>query len=65
MGEALPSEDVAAHTIAQKLGFTLRGEEDYGTSILIIGTKVSIESLKEGIETSWWLRLIDTELTGF
>ena len=52
---------------AGKLGFTKRGRTDLGTSILLVGTKLSgadlsIERIREAIETWWWPRYIEDRL---
>jgi hypothetical protein len=51
--------------MAELLGFTSRSESDdqIGTSILIVGSDVSIDRLKNGIEKWWWPRLLDQDLT--
>lgn len=57
---ALVDED--AHRFAQRVGFTHRGTESPGLSLMILGCDVSLPLLKEGVERSWWPRLLDGKL---
>jgi hypothetical protein len=58
-----PLEDEDAHQTAERLGFSRRAAEQTGTSILIVGAKVDMDRLRAGIETYWWPRIRDQDLT--
>ena len=46
-----------AHRIAQQLGFMKRADEEYGTSIMLIGSHIDIDVLRTAIEDYWWPRI--------
>lgn len=50
-------EGRAADELAQALGFAVRGEEEEGTSLLIVDTPADPDRLRRGIEKWWWPRL--------
>lgn len=52
-----PILNEAAHRIAQQLGFRKRADEEYGTSIMLIGSHVDINALRTAIEDYWWPRI--------
>ena len=60
-GEAYPlcrpiiNED--AHRIAKQLGFMERKDDEYGTSIMLVGSDIDINSLRTAIEDYWWPRM--------
>src|SRR5260221_6273220 len=67
--EGVPDPIINADAIklAEKLGFSKRQKSDPGTSILLIGTEttqgdLSIERIRESIETWWWPRYIENRL---
>lgn len=51
-----------ARALAAKLGFEERGPDQTGTSILIPGATVTIDSIRKAIEKWWWPRLVAKEL---
>lgn len=57
-----PIEGAEADELAAKLGFTLRGAGELGTSILIVDAAVNIKAIERGIEDWWWPRLIENKL---
>jgi hypothetical protein len=62
-----PMTNEGAIELAKKLGFTKRSKTDFGTSILLVGTKmsgsdISIDRVREAIETWWWPRYIEDRL---
>ena len=57
-----PLTDDAAHEFAALLGFELRSQSDFGTSMMILGSDVNLEEIRKGVENHWWPRLIDGEL---
>ena len=46
-----------AHRIAQQLGFMERTDEEYGTSIMLVGSHIDIDELRTAIEDYWWPRM--------
>jgi hypothetical protein len=67
--EGVPDPIINADAIklAEKLGFSKRQKSDPGTSILLIGTEttqgdLTIERIRESIETWWWPRYIEDRL---
>jgi hypothetical protein len=57
-----PLESEAAEELAEKLGFALRAEGQFGTSILIIDSNVNMKSVVQGVEDWWWPRLVENKL---
>jgi hypothetical protein len=57
-----PLEGTEADDLAKKLGFTLRGPGERGTSILIVDAAVDMAALVRGVEDWWWPRLIEMKL---
>lgn len=54
--------DEHAHRAAEQVGFTPREPESTGLSLMILGCDISLPHLKEGVERSWWPRLLDGRL---
>lgn len=46
-----------AHRIAKRLGFMERKDEEYGTSIMLVGSHIDIDALRTAIEDYWWPRM--------
>ena len=59
--ECRPIVDDMAHEIAKKIGFT-RLEDDHGTSLMIIGSSLDIDRLRNAVEHWWWPRLLSNKL---
>lgn len=57
-----PLEGRAANETARALGFELREESDFGTSILIVDAAVDLQFIVRGVEDWWWPRLIENKL---
>lgn len=57
-----PLENESADGLATRLGFKLRGEGEFGTSILIVDAAVNVETVVKGVEDWWWPRLEDGKL---
>lgn len=57
-----PLTDDAAHEFATLLGFDVRSQSDFGTSMMILGSDVNLEEIRKGVENHWWPRIIDEEL---
>lgn len=57
-----PLEGRAADSLAAKLGFSLRGPGERGTSILIVDAAVDMAAIVRGVEDWWWPRLIEMKL---
>lgn len=57
-----PLEQAAADALALELGFTLRGEGQRGTSILIVDSAVDVPAITRGVEDWWWPRLVEMKL---
>lgn len=57
-----PLTNQVADEFAEKLGIAPRGQEETGTSILILGCGVDLDEIRRGIEDFWWPRLIEHEL---
>lgn len=51
-----------ADALAHKLGFDVRGDDDLGTSVLIIDAVVDPASILRGVEDWWWPRLLSNQL---
>ena len=61
--ECRPVLDDIAHETARQLGFIRRAPDEYGTSIMIIGSTIDIEALRTSIEDYWWPRLYSNQLS--
>ena len=46
-----------AHRIAKQLGFMERKDDEYGTSIMLVGSHIDIDALRTAIEDYWWPRM--------
>ena len=57
-----PLTDETAHDFAAQLGFEPRSQSDFGTSMMILGSDVSLDEIRKGVQNHWWPRLIDEEL---
>lgn len=62
-----PIENDAALAFGESLGFSERNAEQAGTSVLIVGAgafgeSLSLDRLRESIETWWWPRLLADQL---
>ena len=58
-----PIKNEAAHELAERLGFSRRRKDDFGTSIMILDSKIDIKSFREAVEDYWWPRLISDHLS--
>ena len=58
-----PIENEAAHELAERLGFPKREQDDFGTSIMILDSRIDIGSFREAVEDFWWPRLISDQLS--
>ena len=58
-----PITDEAAHEIAQRLGFLKRDANDFGTSIMILGSEINMEKFREAVEDYWWPRIVSDQLS--
>ena len=61
--ECRPILDDDAHRMAKQLGFLERKPNDYGTSIMIIGSTVDIDDLRTSVEDYWWPRIYSNQLS--
>ncbi len=52
-----PLIDEDAHIVAERLGFELRGNDEPGTSIMIVGARLDIDGVREAVEKYWWPRI--------
>jgi hypothetical protein len=57
-----PLRDIEADVLAEKLGFEIRGDDDLGTSVLIVDAVVDTAGILQGIEDWWWPRLLSNLL---
>ncbi len=57
-----PREDKSAEKLAEELGFKLRSEGDFGTTILIVDATVNLCDVVTGVEDWWWPRLVEFKL---
>ncbi|MBD8641625.1 hypothetical protein IFT71_19360 [Sphingomonas sp. CFBP 13733] len=57
-----PLRDGEADALAEKLGFEARGDDDLGTSVLIVDAVVDTAGILLGIEDWWWPRLLSNLL---
>ena len=58
-----PILDDEAHQMARRLGFLERKPNDYGTSIMIIGSTTGMDALRSAIEDYWWPRIYSNQLS--
>ena len=61
--ECRPILDDDAHRMAKQLGFLERKPNDYGTSIMIIGSTIDIDDLRTSVEDYWWPRIYSNQLS--
>lgn len=54
-----PLENEEADQMMKKIGFEVRDENNYGTSVFLPDCELEIEKLKEAIEKWWWPLLTD------
>lgn len=57
-----PLRDDEADALAAQLGFAVRGDDDFGTSVLIVDAVVDTAEILSGIEDWWWPRLLSNLL---
>jgi hypothetical protein len=57
-----PIEDDDADAIAADLGFEVREEDEFGTSILLVDTGLGANAIRGAVEEWWWPRLNDGQL---
>ena len=57
-----PIVDEAAHELARRLGFFRRDRGDLGTSIMVLGSEIDVDKLREAVEDYWWPRLESDKL---
>lgn len=57
-----PLTDQDAHHMASQLGFKARSPVDLGTSVLILGSNLTIGGIREGVENHWWPGIVDGDL---
>jgi len=57
-----------AQSMAERLGLHVRSEGETGTTAMILGNRLDLNGLTEGVETHWWPRLVagrlDVKVTG-
>ncbi len=58
-----PVVNEEAQILAEQLGFTVRAEEDTGTSAMVLGSELNMAGLPDGIEKHWWPRLLEDRLS--
>ena len=61
--ECLPLVDDVAHQVASDIGFVRREDNDIGTSIMIVGSHIRMNSVRSAIEDYWWPRLHSNQLS--
>ena len=61
--ECRPVLDEDAHEMARQLGFLKRKPNDYGTSIMIIGSTIGMDALRTAVEDYWWPRIYSNQLS--
>ena len=61
--ECRPILDDDAHRMAKQLGFLERKPNDYGTSIMIIGSTTDMDALRTSVEDYWWPRIYSNQLS--
>lgn len=57
-----PLADQEAHEMASQLGFKVRSPRDMGTSVLIFGSELTLNGIRDGVENHWWPRIVDAGL---
>jgi hypothetical protein len=55
-----PITGTEADRLATAMGFTPRGDRDFGTSVMVLGCDFTARSLRSAMEKWWWPRLIRT-----
>ncbi len=55
--------DEEAHRLAKRLGFEVRSQSDWGTSIMILGSSLDLAEFKKAVEDYWWPRIMSNELS--
>ena len=58
-----PITDEEAHDLAQHLGFMKRDVNDFGTSIMIVGSGINMDKFREAVEDYWWPRIVSDQLS--
>ena len=61
--ECRPILDDDAHEMAGRLGFLKRKPNDYGTSIMILGSTIGMDALRTAVEDYWWPRIYSNQLS--
>ena len=61
--ECRPVLNADAHRIARQLGFIERDPTEYGTSIMIIGSTIRMDTLRTAVEDYWWPRIYSNQLS--
>lgn len=61
--ECRPLVDEQAHEVAERLGFERRGPDDFGASIMILGSRIDMGKVKDAVELYWWPRMQSDELS--
>jgi hypothetical protein len=57
--EVDPIEGHDACALANRLGFKPRDENNLGTSLLIVDSRVDLDALRADIETWWWPKILE------
>lgn len=57
-----PVVDEDAHNLAKRLGFIQRDRNDFGTSIMIVGSEIDMDKFKGAVEDYWWPRILSDRL---
>ena len=55
--------DEQAHDVAKRLGFEERSREEYGTSIMIVGSWMNMDVVRNSVERYWWPRILSNQLS--
>ena len=58
----LPIVNDEAQDLAEQLGLRVRKEQETGTTALILGNKLDLDGIVDGIERHWWPRLLADRL---
>jgi hypothetical protein len=61
-GRVAPLVEEDAHRLAESVGFQRRTEAGTGLSVMILGCDLDIDGLREGIQRTWWPRILDDRL---